>query len=63
MNGNSCCIYPHCEGSSQRKPIIPKQLKLYLPSLRGEFTAETGLQKEKSKLYLPSLRGEFTARL
>ena len=36
---------------------------LYLPSLRGEFTACTYFGVLCIRLYLPSLRGEFTARL
>ena len=37
--------------------------ELYLPSLRGEFTAEAELKSGSNTLYLPSLRGEFTAKV
>ena len=38
----SCgCIYPHCEGSSQLEEATTVKEALYLPSLRGEFTAYT----------------------
>ena len=35
--------------------------ELYLPSLRGEFTACAADDGKPYMLYLPSLRGEFTA--
>ena len=48
-------------GWQQSGSTLHCELWLYLPSLRGEFTASTTILRPARPLYLPSLRGEFTA--